>query len=143
MASAVNEVVTAAGWKLRTLIKTKRYYSDAELVTLYKAHLLSFIEYRTPAVYHATRDILDRLDRIQTKFLQDAGVNDVTALMEFNLAPLAASRDMAMLGLIHRTVLGEGSEHFREHFQVLGGRRLRDPRSTSGGQLIALVLWGW
>ena len=143
MASAVNEVVTAAGWKLRTLIKTKRYYSDAELVTLYKAHLLSFIEYRTPAVYHATRDILDRLDRIQTKFLQDAGVNDVTALIEFNLAPLAARRDMAMLGLIHRTVLGKGPEPFREHFQVLSGRRLRDdgrrlhdPRPSNRSQLM-------
>jgi hypothetical protein len=137
MASDVAEVVTEAGWKLRMLIKTRRYYSDAELVTLYKTHLLSYLEYRTPAVYHATREVLERLDRVQTIFLQDAGIDDVTALMQFNLAPLAARRDMAMLALIHRTVLGKGPKHFREHFQVLSGRRLRDPRSTSGGQLIA------
>ena len=36
--------------------------SDAELITLYKAHLLAFIEYRTPAVYHGTRDLLAKLD---------------------------------------------------------------------------------
>jgi hypothetical protein len=137
MEAAVAEVVSESSWKLKTLIKTRRFYTDAELVMLYKAHLLSYLEYRTTAVYHATRDLLLRLDRVQTKFLQDAGIDDVTALMEFNLAPLAARRDMAMLGVIHRTVLGRGPAHFRERFRVDTGRRLHGPRTTSRGQLIA------
>ena len=62
MADAISELVSAAGWKLRTLIRTRRFYTDADLVVLYKAHLLSFLEYRTPAVYHATRACLRRLD---------------------------------------------------------------------------------
>ena len=33
-----------------------------------------------------------------------------------NLAPLNCRRDIAVLGLIHRTVLGDGPEHFREWF---------------------------
>ena len=65
MCDTVAEMVTGAGWKMRTLLRTKRYYSDADLVMLYKAHLLSYIEYRTAAIYHATRDILYKLDRIQ------------------------------------------------------------------------------
>ena len=34
-----------------------------------------------------------------------------------NLAPLAVRRDIAMLGLIHRAMLGRGPAQFREFFQ--------------------------
>ena len=90
------------------LLRTRRFYTDADLVVLYKAHLLSYLEYRTPAIYHATRVVLGRLDAVQSRFLHDVGVNEVDALVHFRLAPLSARRDMAMLGLIHRTVLGKG-----------------------------------
>ena len=38
------------------------------------------------------------------------------ALLRYHLAPLQARRDLAMLGLIHRTVLGQGAEHFQKWF---------------------------
>ena len=103
MASAVAEMVTAAGWTMKTLLRTKRYYTDADLIVLYKAHLLSFLEYRTPAIYHATRNILSRLDAVRARFLRDVGVDDVTTLTIFHLAPLSARRDIAMLGLSPKT----------------------------------------
>ena len=68
MADAIEELVAASSWKLRTLIRTRRFYSHADLVVLYEAHLLSFIEYRTPAIYHATRLCLSRIDAIQNRF---------------------------------------------------------------------------
>ena len=135
MSEAVGEIVTAAGWKLRTLVRTRRFYTDADLIILYKAHLLSFLEYRTPAVYHATRAILIRLDAAQSKFLRDIGVDEVTALAEFHLAPLQVRRDIAMLGLIHRTALGKGPPHFAEHFKR-HGRLMHDPRSDCSAPLI-------
>ncbi len=106
MVDAVSEIVSAAGWKLRTLLRTRRFYTDSDLVVLYKSHLLSYLEYRTPAIYHSTRAVLCRLDAVQTRFLKDIGVDEVTALLGFHLAPLSALRDMALLVLIHRTVLG-------------------------------------
>jgi hypothetical protein len=117
MTDAIADVVTEAGWKMKSLLRTKRFYNDAELVLLYKSHLLSFLEYRTPEIYHARRDGLSRLDNVQQRFLRDVGIDDLSALMHFNLAPLAAGRDIAMLGLIHRTVLGFGPPHFRKHFR--------------------------
>ena len=108
MVDAVSEIVSAAGWKLRTLLRTRRFYTDSDLVVLYKSHLLSYLEYRTPAIYHATRAILCRLDAVQTRFLKDIGVDEGTASTVFHLAPLCARRDMALLGFIHRTVLGKG-----------------------------------
>jgi hypothetical protein len=117
MSDAIAEVVMEANWKMQTILRTRRFYSDAELRGLFKAHLLSYLEYRTAAVYHARRDVLERLDRVQNRFLRDCGVDEKTALFSFNLAPLAVRRDIAMLGLIHRTVLGAGSQDFKRHFR--------------------------
>jgi hypothetical protein len=116
MTDAIGDVVNEAGWKLKTLLR-RRFYCDVELVLMYKSHLLSYLEYRTPAIYHAKRDALSRLDNVQQRFLRDAGIDDLSALMNFNLAPLATRRDIAMLGLIQRTVLNKGPPHFREHFK--------------------------
>ena len=132
MEVAVNQLLVDAGWKLKMLLRTKRFYTDGDLVMLYKAHLLSFIEYRTPAIYHACQEHLNKVDRVQTKFIADAGINEIEALMNFNLAPLSARRDMAMLGLIHRTALGKGPKHFRGIFKLLQGRQFEDLRSTLG-----------
>ena len=85
---------------------------------MYKAHLLSYIEYRIPALYHACDTALGELDRVQTRFLREAGLTEEEALLEFNLAPLSARRDLAMLGLVHRTVLGRGPKQFRNFFKL-------------------------
>jgi hypothetical protein len=132
MESAVQQVTQSASWKLKMLIKTMKYYNTGELVMLYKAHLLSFLEYRTPALYHATREVLEKLDRVQDKFLDDAGIDGKEALLHFNLAPLDTRRDIAMLGVLHRTSLGKGPKHFKEYFKPAQGNLLEDPRDTLG-----------
>ena len=38
--------------------------------------------------------------------------------MVFSLAPLETRRDFAMLGVLHRAVLGEGPEQLRSFFQL-------------------------
>jgi hypothetical protein len=137
MVSAVSEIVSSAGWKLRTLLRTRRFYTDADLIVLYKAHLLSYLEYRTPAIYHATRTVLKRLDAVQARFLRDIGVDDITALTTFHLAPLSARRDIAMLGVIHRTILGEGPDQFKDFFRrdPTHPVKLLDPRQASRSPL--------
>jgi len=135
MAEAVSQLVCEAGWKVRALLRTRAYFSDAELIMLYKSHLLGFLEYRTAAIYHATRNVLEQLDAVQTRFLRKAGVNEVDALVHFRLAPLAVRRDMAMLGLIHRTVLKKGPDHFKSIFRVTSasahGRPIVEDMRTS------------
>ena len=84
---------------------------------LYKSRVLGYLEYRTPALYHATNTVLANLDKVQDNFLRDLGLTKLQALMEFNLAPLSTRRDVAMLGLVHRTVLKQGPSHFQSFFQ--------------------------
>ena len=143
MKEAIHEMEVSAGWKLRMVIRARCYYTTAELVGLYKSHILSFLEYRTAAIYHAKREFLWTVDRIQWRFLQDSGISEGEALMTFNLAPLSARRDIAMLGIIHRSVLNKGPKHFKQHFKAAPGyRRLCDPRESNKDPIIKRSILG-
>ena len=87
-----------------------------ELIDLYKAHVLSFIEYRTSAIYHASSSVLGSIDKIQDRMLKIACISELEALLVHNLAPLSTRRDIAMLGVIHRAALGQGPEQLRQFF---------------------------
>ena len=41
-----------------------------------------------------------------------------------------------MLGVIHRTIIGKGPAHFKEHFKLTKSGKLQDPREQIGGRLI-------
>ena len=116
MRDAVVELVSEASWKLASILRSGRFFTDGELVTLYKSQLLSYLEYRTAAIYHACNTGLAPLDSFQDRFLSEIGISDADALFHFNLAPLRCRRDIAMLGLIHRTTLGQGPPHFQQWF---------------------------
>lgn len=118
MHAAVHEVSSESAWKLTALLRSRRYHDVPRLMLLYKAQLLSFIEYRTPAIYHASCSALAPVDGVQRRFLKETCVSDEDALFVFHLAPLSVRRDIAMLGVIHRTVLGGGPSQFRELFKL-------------------------
>ena len=61
----------------------------------------------------------------QFRFLRDCNVDEKDALLHFNLAPLTMRRDIAMLGLIHQTVLGKGPPRFKEYFKRDPSAKLR------------------
>ena len=67
-----------------------------------------------------------------------------SALVHFHLAPLCTRRDIAMLGMIHRTVLGKGPQQFADFFQrdPNNGPKLLDPRQTSRSPLIKRAALG-
>ena len=118
MSSTVEELARTCRWKLRAILRTKRYNTSARLISLYKTQLLSFIEYRTAAIYHVCDTALALLDDVQDKILKVAGITKTEALNDHRLAPLSVRRDIAMLGLIHRTVIGRGPAHFRSVFKA-------------------------
>ena len=88
---------------------------------LYKSQSLSFIESKTLGIYHASSTAQGTLGAVQNRFLREVGLSPADAVHEFNLAPLSARRDVAMLGLIHRTCLGEGPPGLQIFVQEGGG----------------------
>ena len=67
MEDAVHDTVTEVSWKLRILRRSGRFHTDAELILLYKSIVLSYLEYRTPALYHATCTALRPLNKLQER----------------------------------------------------------------------------
>ena len=118
MTNTVEELARTCSWKLKAILRTKRFNTGARLISLYKSQLLSFIEYRTSAIYHVCDTALALLDDVQDRILNVAGVSKIEALNNHKLAPLSVRRDVAMLGLIHRTVLGQGPVQFRSVFKA-------------------------
>ena len=116
MEAEVHDVAVRANWKLSTLLRAKRFFNTDALVCMYKSQVLPTLEFPTPAVYHCSATTLDELDKVQKRFLRAVDLTAEDALLLCNLAPLQTRRDMATLGLIHRTVLGEGAEHFQKWF---------------------------
>ena len=101
MKDAVVELVSDATWKTASILRTGRYFSDGELVNLYKSVLLFYLQYRTAALYHGCNTVLEPLYSFQDRFLSELGISEEDALFRFNLAPLSCRRDIAMLGLLH------------------------------------------
>ena len=99
METECESVAALSKWKLRTVMKTRRFHTDIEMFQLFKAHVLPSLEYPTPAIYHASASVLDKLDSIQRSFFRDMGISKEDALMDrrFHLAPLGMRRDIAML----------------------------------------------
>ena len=94
----VDNLVADASWRLRALLRARRFHSVPDMIHLYKSKVLSFIEYRTSALYHSCTSHLIRLDAVQGRLLRVLGISKHDVLLEHNLAPLAARRDLAMLG---------------------------------------------
>ena len=124
-----------------TLMRSRAFYSTDKMVGLWKAHVLSFIEYRTAGIFHAADSHLCRVDALQSVFLHDLGLSEFDALLHFRLAPLSTRRDIAILGIIHRCVLGLGPAHFRRYivFAEPPPRHLRSVVQRHSLQLQSMV----
>ena len=118
MEQEISELVNAVSWKIAAILKPRRFFSTAELINMYKSKSMSFLEYRTAGIYHACSTHLDRLYSCQRRFVHELGLSEEQGLLDYNLAPLTSRRDLAMLGVIHRTVLGHGPPHFGVFFKL-------------------------
>ena len=118
MGSAVSALAREGGWRLRTVLRPRRFFSEKEIMNLYKAQVLSYLESGTPAYAHAARSVLDPLDRVQRRLLRELGLSEVQALTVYNLAPLETRRDIAMLAVLHKVVLGVAPRQLAEMFPL-------------------------
>ena len=116
MHDAVHECVIACNWKLQSILRSKKFYTDADILITFETHILSYIEYRTVGLCHASPYDLRALDEILTRLLVRFEISHEEALMNFSLALLNCRRDTAALGLIHRAVLRNGPPQLHQFF---------------------------
>ncbi len=131
MHDAAHKVSTEAGWRLKTLLRTRRYHNLREMVNLYKAQILSYIESRTVGLHHAAPTTLLCIDRVQRRFLREMRLTEREALADWNLAPLPCRRAIAMLGLLYRIAMRQAPTPLCELFQRED--RVRTGHATTRG----------
>ncbi len=123
MHDAAHSVSTEAGWRLKTLLRTRRYHDLRQTMNLYKAQVLSYIESRTVGLHHAAPTTLMCVDKVQRRFLREMGVTEAQALADWNLAPLPCRRAIAMLGLLYRIAMKQAPAPLCELFRRFDGVR--------------------
>ena len=128
MEDAIARVMAKAHQRIKSLLRGRRFFSKVVLISLYKSQVLSCIEWATPAIYHAPRFFLRRLDALQDSFLIELDITARDALRYHNLAPLSTRRDIAMLAVIHRCMIDQGPWQFKRHIKPQTGDRLPFPR---------------
>ena len=131
MNEAVGAIVKSVGWKLITLFRVRSQYSITQYLNLYKTQIWSSVEWATPAILHATRTLLDNVDRIQRKFLRFVNVPWDEAFINFKVAPLGLRRKIAMIGLLHRCATGEAPPHLCKLFPLDGRRNATTASHTT------------
>ncbi len=116
MHCACHNIATEAGWRLKTLLRTRRFHTTAEMVKLYKSQILTFIESRTEGIHHAAPSVLQCVDRVRRRFLREMRISEFDALMCWKLAPLQCRRAIAMLGLLYKVATGKAPPPLQDLF---------------------------
>ena len=114
MKRVVSELCGKVSWELTSLFRASKLFDIPGLVIQYKARILQYIEYRSPAIYHADATVLAEIDHQYCKFLRGIGITSEAALEDYSLAPLKCLRAIAMLGVRHRAVIGKGLNRYED-----------------------------
>ena len=102
MSDACREIAVDAGWRFKSLLRTRKFHTTNEIFQLYKSHILSFILSKTAGIHHASVSNLNCIDRVQRRFLSEIGVSERDALMMWNLAHIHCRRHIAIFDVLYR-----------------------------------------
>ena len=89
---------------------------NKKIIQLYNTKMLSYTQHRTVVMYHASVYLLQKLDHVQKTSSITLALMQLNALLFLNLTHLSLRWNIAMLGLIHRTVLYHKPTNFKYSF---------------------------
>ena len=128
MHSAIEELMSKIRPKITAILRTRAYYSTLALIGQFKTHIWGLIEAHNGGYFHATSSLLEKIEHAQDRFLRELGVSPEQAFLDFNFAPPRIRRNIAVLGLIHKRVLGKCHPTF-ERLLPWYAERFSTPRS--------------
>ena len=115
------QLVQTSKWKIACILRSRAFHDNADLLHIFKAKIWSYLEYRTSVIYHCNGDLLAEIDSLQERFLAKIGMCRKVAALHYSFLPLCTRRDIAMLGMLHRTRLGHGPSQFNALFPTVSG----------------------
>ena len=72
------------------------------------------MEQNNGAIFHASNYLLDRLDACQRHFLHEIDMTEADAFLKYNFGIPSLRRDIGILGLLHKRVLGKAHPVFQD-----------------------------
>ena len=106
MLNAVDAMLTKIRPRIKALLRTRSHYSAASLIDQFKSHVWGLMEAHSGGIFHAATSILAQFDNSQRHFVEEVGETEASVFLKFNFAPPSLRRNIAMLGMIHKKVLG-------------------------------------
>ena len=96
----------------------------------FKSHIWCHCEYSSSVLFLAVPSQRVRVDQVQERYLRELGITEEDAFLNYNFAPLGLRRGFALLGFLHKRVLGAchpavcealpfSSDVFRTHDKAL------------------------
>ena len=107
MHTAIEQLLSKIRSKSTAILRTRAYYSTPELINQYKTHVWGLVECHCGAYFHAASGLLEKISQVQRSFLSKLGVTEQQAFLNFNFAPTRLRGDVAILGLLHKPVIGQ------------------------------------
>ena len=107
MHTAIDQLLSKIRPKSTAILRTRTYYGISELINQFKTHIWGLIEMHSGAYFHAATSLLDKIGQVQRSFLHKLGVSEEHAFLNHNFAPTILRRNIAILGLLHKRVLGK------------------------------------
>ena len=86
------------------------------------------MECHNGGIFHAATYILDKIDAVHYGFLEKLEISAEEAFLNFNFAPPKLRRDIGILGMLHKRVLGLSHPVFQDLFPFVRN-------ATEGGLL--------
>ena len=117
---AIEAIRNKAMPRLQAILAAVKELGQKAAIPLYKSQARSVLECFTPAIYHAEKGFLNRLDDVQNKLFTFLKITPEEAILKYNMAPLPMRRDMAMLGLLFRIARKEAPTPFQKLFRKVG-----------------------
>ena len=106
MESAIDALLTKIRPKIKAILRTRGYHSVSDLIMQFKTHIWGLMEANMGGIFHATSTRLDKIDREQDRFLRELGISAEYAFEEFKFATPKLRRNIGILGLLHKRILG-------------------------------------
>jgi len=107
MHSAIDQVLSKIRPKITAILRTRGYYATPDLILQFKTHIWSLIEGNMGGYFHAAASLLEKIDDVQNRFIRDLGFSTDEAFLTFNFPPPSLRRNIGILGLLHKRVLGK------------------------------------
>ena len=106
MHTAIDQLLAKIRPRSTAILRTRGYYSVPDLINQYKTQIWGLVEAHCGGYFHAATTLLEKIEGVQQNFLKQLNVSTSDAFIEFNFAPSMLRRNIGVLGLIHKRVLG-------------------------------------